>query len=494
LLVLFGIPIHNLTHRECVGEIIDRARSGSPGHIVTANLDFALQAWRDPEMHRILFDADLVVADGTPLVWFSRMFGPNLKERVAGSDLVAPLAKQAQRHGLSMYAVGAGPGVARRAMDKLQQENPGLRVAGVDSPPPASLAQMDHEAMLDKIEAAQPDILLAAFGAPKQEKWIKMHLPHWNVPVSIGIGATLDFLAGEHRRAPRWFQAVGLEWFWRMAHEPKRLVRRYGKDLLFLGGMLARLAILRLKPSEAAAAWAPDPARVAELGGALTAFRSLHTWEQAQSFLRIIEPVAQERSLVVDLSGFRWLNSLELGVLTQLAKACRKNGHRLVLSSVPRRIRELLNLFRLNHYMELPSTLKELESTLENLREPAENGRAYVRLVEGRIHILLPAEFGRDQVSAVRQEVLRRWRTDGAPEIAIDGSRTTFVDGPAAQMIAEIGRLVVKSNGTMWLRGFKDPLLRFLRHEGLGRMGKISRSPGWKSRRTVRPRAEPARA
>lgn len=489
---MFGIPIHNLTHRECVAGIIERARSGIPTQIVTANLDFALQAWRDPEMHRILFDADLVVADGTPLVWFSRLFGPNLKERVAGSDLVAPLARQASRHSLSLYAVGAGPGIAARAMRKLQQENPGLLVAGTDSPPAAPLARMNHEAILRKIEAAQPDILLVAYGAPKQEKWIRMHMNKWNVPVSIGVGATLDFLAGEHRRAPRWFQSMGLEWFWRVAHEPKRLARRYLGDLLFLGGMLARLAFLRLKPSEAAAAWTPNPARVAELGAALTAFRPLPTPEKAESFIRIFEPVAMERPLVVDLSGFRWLNSLELGVLTQLAKACRRGGRRLVLCSAPPRIRELLHLFRLDHYVELPRTLPELESTIENLRQPAENGRAYVRTADDRLHILLPAEFGRDQVSALRQEVLRHWRTGRVTGIAIDGSRTKFVDGPAARWISEIGGKVVRSAGTLWLRGFKDSILRFIRNEGLGQIGKSAPSPGWKSRRSVRPLAASA--
>jgi N-acetylglucosaminyldiphosphoundecaprenol N-acetyl-beta-D-mannosaminyltransferase len=489
---LFGVPIHNLTHRECVSGIIERALSGIPAQVVTANLDFALQAWRDPEMHRILFDADLVVADGTPLVWFSRLFGPNVKERVAGSDLVAPLARQARRHSLSLYAVGAGPGIAARAMKRLQQENPGLRVAGTDSPPAAPLGRMNHEAILKKIEAARPDILLVAYGAPKQEKWIRMHMDKWNVPVSIGVGATLDFLAGEHQRAPRWFQSMGLEWFWRMVREPRRLVRRYLADFLFLGRMLGKLAILRLKPSEAASAWTPEAAWVAQRGAALAAFRPLRTSDRAELFLQVFEPVAMNRPLVLDLSGFRWLNSLELGVLTQLAKVCRRGGRRLVLCSAPPRIRELLHLFRLDHYLELPRTQAELESTLEILRQPAENGRAYVRTAGDRLHILLPAEFGRDQVSALRQEVLSRWRTGRVTGIAIDGSRTTFVDGPAAQLISELGRRVVNAAGTMWLRGFKEPILKFIRQKGLGSIGRSAPSPGWKSRQSVRRLAESA--
>jgi anti-anti-sigma factor len=226
----------------------------------------------------------------------------------------------------------------------------------------------------------------------------------------------------------------------------------------------------------------------------LTPFRSIHTQDKAMEFLRIIEPVCHERRLVVDLAGFRWLNSLELGVLTQLAKVCRKRGHRLVLCCVPRRIRELLQLFRLDNYVEMPRTLAELEFTLENLRHPAENGRAYVRMAGERLHILLPAEFGRDQVATLREEVLHRWKSGRVEGIAIDGSRTTFLDGPAAQMISELGRMVVKAQAAMWLRGFKDPILRFIRHEGLGRIGKSAPSPGWKSRRAVRPGIAPATA
>jgi N-acetylglucosaminyldiphosphoundecaprenol N-acetyl-beta-D-mannosaminyltransferase len=492
-LVLFGIPVHNLTQREVVAEIIKRAAAGSPCQIVTANLDFALQAWRDPEMHRILFDADLVVADGMPFVWFSRLFGPVVKERVAGSDLVAPIARQASRHFLSMYAMGAAPGIAARALARLQEENPGLIVAGSDSPPCAPLACMNHEDLLKKLDDARPDILLVAFGAPKQEKWIRMHLNTWSVPVSIGVGASLDFLAGEHKRAPVCFQKMGLEWFWRMAREPRRLVRRYGADLLFLAKMMAKLAVIRLRPSEAAAPWTPDAARIEELGGALASFRPIPTSEKAAEFLEALEPVSQERPLVLDMTGLQWLSSLELGVLTRLAKTSRRSGLRLILVSIPTRIRELLHYFRLDHYVEMPRSVGALESALDNLSHPAENGRAFVRMSDNRLNVLLPSEFGRDQVADLRTEILRRWKSQRLVGIAIDGSRTTFLDGPAAQLISEIGRMVVGVNGTVWLQGFRDPILRFMRHEGLGRIGKFAPSPGWKSRRSVRPRADSSR-
>src|SRR5262249_31220421 len=152
-----------------------RARSGPPAQIVTSNLDFILQAWLDPEMHRIHFEADLVIADGWPPVGFSRFYGPPLKARVAGSDLVSRLGAIADADGLSLYALGGLPGVAETAMGILREKYPGLRVAGCASPPVARLLEMDHDGTRRALREARPDVLLVAFGAPKQDKWIRMN-------------------------------------------------------------------------------------------------------------------------------------------------------------------------------------------------------------------------------------------------------------------------------------------------------------------------------
>src|SRR6185295_1702040 len=151
------------------------------------------------------------------------------------------LAAVARDHGLSIYALGGKPGVAAEAMRILQERSPGLRVAGCGSPPLSTLLDMDHATIRREISDARPDILLVAFGAPKQDKWIRMNSSRIGVPVSLGIGGSLDFIAGAQKRAPRWTQAIGMEWFWRLASQPTRLFRRYSSNLLFLFVMLTRL-------------------------------------------------------------------------------------------------------------------------------------------------------------------------------------------------------------------------------------------------------------
>ncbi|MBI4566718.1 MAG: WecB/TagA/CpsF family glycosyltransferase [Planctomycetes bacterium] len=463
-LVLFGIPLQNMTQEETVAWIVDRARSGVPGQVVTANLDFALQARRDPEMHRIQLEGDLVVPDGMPLVWLSRWFGPALKDRVAGSDLVPRLAEAARDNGLSLYAVGSAPGVAEKVMRLLQEQYPGLRVAGWESPPLTPFLDMDHRGIARRIQEAKPDIVLVAFGAPKQEKWIRLHLRDMNAPVAIGVGASLDFLAGEQVRAPQWIQNAGMEWFWRMAREPRRLAKRYAEDLLFLARMLARLAWLRLKPAEARRVKPPDPARIAALGAVWAVFSPLRRAADAEDFFRTYEPVTQERSLVLDLSRTRWLNSLELGALVRLGRVCRRRNRRLYLFSAIPRVRELILLYQLNRYVELAPTMDKLERGLERLRS-AEHFAVRVNRTGHRLQVLLPEEFGRDVAPPAQREVHRHWGSGSIRELVIDASRTTYLDSAGVLFISETGRLADRPDRGMWLRGFGEPLMKILHRE-----------------------------
>ena len=201
-LVIYGVPFHNVTFEEAIDWIVERVRSGRPANIVTANLDFVTQAWNDPELQRILIEADLVLADGFPMVKLSPFFGPELKGRVTGSDLTPLLAERAAKEGLSIYGLGSAAGVAEKALDLLKERHPDLTVAGTFSPTYADLLEMDHREILQRLEKAKPDMLFVAFGAPKQDKFISMHVRGWNVPVAMGVGASLDFITAT-RSVPR---------------------------------------------------------------------------------------------------------------------------------------------------------------------------------------------------------------------------------------------------------------------------------------------------
>src|SRR5262249_32677262 len=153
-----------------------------------------------------------------------------LRERVAGSDLVPKLAGIAARQGYRVFMLGGREDVAKKAKEQLEQDHPGLQIVGCVSPPIASIVEMDNEAIIGQIEAAKPDILLVAFGNPKQKKWIHMHRNRLAVPVCVGVGATFDFIAGEFTRAPVWVQRTGMEWFHRLCQDPGRLTKRYAMD------------------------------------------------------------------------------------------------------------------------------------------------------------------------------------------------------------------------------------------------------------------------
>ncbi len=236
---ILGVPFDNVSLTEAIERISSMIAERRPHYVVTANMDFLVQALGDVELRHILLEADLVLCDGTPLVWASRWLGNRLRERVAGADLVPALIAEAARQGHRVFLLGAGEGVAASVAARLVEQHPSLLIAGHYSPPVRGLLDMNHEEASDRIRAAQPDVLLVSFGCPKQEKWITMHHRSLGVPVLIGVGASLDFLADRLSRAPEWMQRAGLEWSYRLLQEPRRLFRRYANDLVRFAPALA---------------------------------------------------------------------------------------------------------------------------------------------------------------------------------------------------------------------------------------------------------------
>jgi N-acetylglucosaminyldiphosphoundecaprenol N-acetyl-beta-D-mannosaminyltransferase len=245
---LSGVPVDDVLMDEALQRIERMIADGGTHHIATANVDFLVHAAKDEEYRRMLCMCDLVVADGMPIVWASKLFGIPLRERVTGSDLVPLLVHLSARKGYSIFLLGATAEVAERAVRQMEKSAPGVRVVGRMSPPIMPLDQIDSEAILAEIERAKPDILLVAFGSPKQEKWISRNRHRLNVPVCIGIGATLDFMSGVVKRAPLWMQKSGFEWLYRMAVEPKRLGPRYFKDAVWMSRHLVlQVALHRVR-------------------------------------------------------------------------------------------------------------------------------------------------------------------------------------------------------------------------------------------------------
>lgn len=202
--------------------------------VVTPNLDHAVLLRKNQQLRAAYRDAALVLADGFPLVWASRIFGRPLPERVAGSDLTPAVLKGAPE-GLEVFLLGAAEEVSRTAALKIQQECPQLQVVGRLSPPPG----FEHDAswserIVSAIRQSGASLVIVGLGAPKQELWVHEHSRQLPGTVVLCVGATIDFLADHVPRAPNWVQSMHLEWMHRMLNDPKRLVRRYARDLLVL--------------------------------------------------------------------------------------------------------------------------------------------------------------------------------------------------------------------------------------------------------------------
>ena len=204
---------------------------GRGGWISTPNVDILRRSAHDSAVRQLISVADLVVADGAPVVWAARLRGRPLPERVAGSSLMWTLSAAAAQSERGIFLLGGGPGVAEQAARRLTEHAPGLRVTGTAAPPRGFEQDEQEMARLRAaLRAAQPDIVFVGLGCPKQERLIQELAPDLPATWWIGCGAALDFAAGELRRAPGWMQDSGLEWLYRLVSEPRRLARRYLVD------------------------------------------------------------------------------------------------------------------------------------------------------------------------------------------------------------------------------------------------------------------------
>jgi len=231
---VLGVSFNNITLAQTLDRLHHMVASGQPHYVATANVDFVVRARQDSEFRRALCGAHMILCDGTPLLWASRWFGRPLCERVAGSDLVVPLLQFAAEKKFRLFFLGTTPEINDRAVANVRKQFPGLVVENY-SPPFRPLAEMDNDDIARRLRAAQPDIVLVAFGSPKAELWMAANHQAMGAPVLIGVGATIDFLAGHVKRAPVWMRRVGLEWIFRLLQEPRRLFRRYMMDLWHFG-------------------------------------------------------------------------------------------------------------------------------------------------------------------------------------------------------------------------------------------------------------------
>lgn len=234
---ILGVRVDDVTYEEALEQVAQSIESRVACQIATVNVEFIMEARRNAAFRRVLNDAGLCVPDGTGVLWAARRLGRPIQERVAGVDLVERIAAQGSDRGWRVYFLGAAPGVAERAAAELGARFGGLQVAGCHAGSPR---RAEEDEIVKQIQDADVDVLLVAYGAPRQDLWIARNQARTGVPVAIGVGGAFDFIAGVARRAPAWVQRARLEWLHRLLREPWRLRRQLAIPQFMLMVLLNR--------------------------------------------------------------------------------------------------------------------------------------------------------------------------------------------------------------------------------------------------------------
>jgi N-acetylglucosaminyldiphosphoundecaprenol N-acetyl-beta-D-mannosaminyltransferase len=222
------IHAHPLTFEQALCVIDDALEKKKGGYVVTPNVDHVCLAENNTLLREAYTHALISLVDGMPLLWLSKWLGDPLPEKISGSDLVDPLMALCARKKYTVYVLGGGEGVAEAASRVWMKRYPGLNVVGTYAPPygfeknPSMVRDVN-----ERIQRAQPDVLLVALGCPKQEIWMMQNRQAWEHTLAFGIGAAVDFAAGTAKRCPGWVSSLGCEWLFRLFQEPKRLAHRY---------------------------------------------------------------------------------------------------------------------------------------------------------------------------------------------------------------------------------------------------------------------------
>jgi len=223
-----GIEIDNLTPNEIIEQIFQRIQEKNPIHIVGVNVDQIVRVQNNPISKKIFQNASIVFVDGKPIKWMCRLLGTPIKERITGPDLMEYICQCLAQYHVRVFLLGAGPNVAAKCGDVLMKKYPGIIVSQTYSPPfgfennPVEIASINR-----MLVESHSDILFVGMGSPKQDIFIYENMHIYNIPVSISMGAAIDFIAGNVKRAPKWMIRCGLEWLHRISQNPKRLWKRY---------------------------------------------------------------------------------------------------------------------------------------------------------------------------------------------------------------------------------------------------------------------------
>lgn len=237
--VIMGVPINKVTMEEAANKIVSYLLGKGQHTVFTPNPEIIMEAQEDQELMRILGEADLVVADGIGVVIASKILKvEKLPERVGGFDLMQKVFGKIKDKEVRVYFLGSKPGVAKKAAQEMQASYPGIKIVGSRD---GYFTKKDEPEIIEEIKALKVDLLMVGLGAPRQEKWIDEHIEKLGIKVGVGVGGSLDVMAGTVKRAPEIYQKLGLEWFYRLITNPKRAKRMMNLPIFGIKVILMRI-------------------------------------------------------------------------------------------------------------------------------------------------------------------------------------------------------------------------------------------------------------
>ncbi len=225
---IIDVPLAMVDYERAIEVMDSMVAQRRPGYVCAVAVHAVMVASHDPEMRAALAGSTLTVPDGMPLVWAANMLGERLPDRVYGPELMSRYCERSAQLGHRVWLYGGrDQGSLAQLALMLRRRHPGIQIVGGYSPPFRPLTQAEEDELIERINADRPDVLWVGIGVPKQEKWMARIRPRLEVPVMAAVGAAFDFHGGRVSQAPRWMQARGLEWIYRIAQEPRRLLPRY---------------------------------------------------------------------------------------------------------------------------------------------------------------------------------------------------------------------------------------------------------------------------
>ena len=224
---LLNTYVNNVSMQETTDAIEALIHADKKSYVVAVNVDVIMKIEQDTLLKELTDKADMVLVDGKPLIWISKIHKKPIKAKISGSDLVPRLCEISAKKGYTMFILGGMDGIAEKAKKRLEKKLPGIKIVGTYAPPFGFEKDEQELAKINNmISEAHPELLITCFGCPKQEKFIYNNIDKYDAKVSVCAGATVDFLAGNVKRAPKWMSEHGLEWFYRFLQEPKRMFKK----------------------------------------------------------------------------------------------------------------------------------------------------------------------------------------------------------------------------------------------------------------------------